>query len=65
MTNNANVPNAAKMTLSFIYDYLGRRIAKKVSSYNGSSYQVVSSNKFVYDDWNMTDELNGTNDAVI
>jgi RHS repeat-associated protein len=65
MTNNANVPNTAKLTLSFIYDYLGRRFGKTVSNFNGSAYQIALSNPFVYDSWNLVDELNATNNGVI
>jgi RHS repeat-associated protein len=67
MTNNANVPDAVKMTLSFSYDYLGRRIGKTVSKYNSatSSYQVSLQNTFVYDGWNLQAELNATNNAVV
>jgi RHS repeat-associated protein len=67
MTNNANVPDGAKMTLSFVYDYLGRRIRKTVSGYNSatSSYQAALQNTFVYDGWNLQAELNATNKALV
>src|SRR6267154_3801299 len=65
LSNNANVPDAAKMTLNFAYDYYGRRINKIVSNYVSGSFQLLSNTKFVYDGWNLVDELNGTNNAVI
>jgi RHS repeat-associated protein len=65
LSNNASVPSAAKMTLNFGYDYYGRRISKVVSNYVSGSYVVLSNTKFVYDGWNLLDELNGTNNAVI
>jgi RHS repeat-associated protein len=65
MTNNSNVPNGAKMTLNFGYDYHGRRISKLVSNYVSGSYQVATKLSFVYDGWNLQAELNGTNNAAI
>src|SRR5258708_10889830 len=64
MTANANVPTAALKKLDFGYDYRARRITKKVSSWTGSNYVAQSTNKFLYDDWNLITEVNNTN-AVI
>ncbi len=50
--------------LLFGYDYMGRRISKVVSNFNGSAWSVVSNLKFVYDGWNLMAELNGTNGLV-
>jgi RHS repeat-associated protein len=61
MTNNANVPSAARMRLDFIYDYQGRRVSK--ATVNGST--TNSWLRFVYDGWNLENELNGTNNAII
>ena len=65
LTNNSNVPDSAKMTLNFAYDHQGRRISKTVSNYNAGAYHSALQNTFVYDGWNIVDELNGTNNAVI
>jgi RHS repeat-associated protein len=47
------VPTAARKKLEFTYDVYGRRIQKKVSAWNGSSFVAQSTNKFVYDGWNL------------
>jgi RHS repeat-associated protein len=39
--------------IEFEYDYLGRRIQKTVSEWNGSFYAVTSDEKFLYDGWNL------------
>ncbi|MBL9169886.1 MAG: RHS repeat-associated core domain-containing protein [Verrucomicrobiales bacterium] len=53
----AVVPSAARKKLDFTYDVFGRRIQKKVSTWNGSAYVAVSTNKFVYDGWNLVATL--------
>lgn len=55
----AAAPVAAKLRLEFAYDYMGRRIQKKVYVWNvpTSSYQLQSTTKFVYDDWNLIAEM--------
>ncbi len=60
MEANSNVPNGAKLKLAFTYDSNWRRIQKVVSNYNGSAYVALSTNRFVYDGWNMVAQLNGT-----
>ena len=37
---------------------------KAVSTWNGSSYSLVLSNRFIYDGWNLLTELNATNNDV-
>jgi RHS repeat-associated protein len=37
----------------FAYDYMGRRIRKRVQTYNGSSWPETSDELFVYDGWNV------------
>ena len=37
--------------VEFKYDYLGRRIQKTVSRWNGSAHTLASNEKFLYDDW--------------
>ncbi|MGO8700066.1 MAG: hypothetical protein ACLQVY_20450 [Limisphaerales bacterium] len=44
MTSLSNAPSGSKMQLSFGYDYQGRRIAKMVSTNNGSAYVGESTN---------------------
>src|SRR6266511_3188392 len=57
----SSVPSGEKKKLDFTYDYQGRRIQKIVSTWNGNAYVAASTNKFVYDGWNLSAELNGTN----
>ncbi|MGB7925160.1 MAG: RHS repeat-associated core domain-containing protein, partial [Pyrinomonadaceae bacterium] len=66
MTALPNVPGAAKRKLEFAYDYMSRRIQKKVSVWNGAtaSYQLQSTFKYVYDGWNPVAELDGNNALV-
>lgn len=54
---SAGVP---KQKLEFEYDSAGRRIQKKVSNWNGAAYFVASDTRFLYDDWNLLAELNGS-----
>jgi RHS repeat-associated protein len=55
------VPIEAKQRLEFAYDYLARRIQKKVYSWNvgASSYQLQSTTNFVYEGWNLVAEIVG------
>jgi hypothetical protein len=64
MTGNATVPTAARLNLDFTYDYRGRRITKRVSTWNGSAYVSSYTNKFLYDGWNLIAELNQSNGVV-
>jgi len=61
MQGLSTVPSGAKKKLDFTYDYQGRRIQKIGSAWNGSAYVAQSTNKFVYDGWNLVAELNGSN----
>ncbi len=60
----SSVPSGAKKKLDFTYDFQGRRIQKIVSTWNGSAYMAASTNKFLYDGWNLLAELNSTNGVV-
>jgi RHS repeat-associated protein len=60
----SSVPSGAKKKLDFAYDYRGRRIQKIVSTWDGTAYVAASTNKFVYDGWNLVAELNGTNGLI-
>gem|GEM_PF-6710147 len=54
--------------LDFEYDYMGRRIRKKVWENTSGSGNPGSDLKFLYDGWNLIAELNGTTgagDAVV
>src|SRR6185369_1029756 len=57
----ASVPVEAKQRLEFTYDYLARRIQKKVYTWSvgASTYQLQSTTNFVYDGWNLVAEIDG------
>ncbi|MCP4107550.1 MAG: hypothetical protein GY749_18740 [Desulfobacteraceae bacterium] len=46
--------------VEFVYDYMGRRVKKTVSVWNGSWTQE-SEKLFVYDGWNMICEITSEN----
>ncbi len=52
MTNVSNIPTGNRVKLDFVYDYMGRRVQKVVSTWNGSFGSPVT-NRFVYDGWNL------------
>jgi RHS repeat-associated protein len=54
-----------KQRLEFAYDAAGRRIQKKVSTWNGSVYVFASDTRFLYDGWNLLAELNGLNGLAV
>jgi len=53
LTARSNVPDSAKRKVDFVYDSQGRRVQKVTSTWNGSAYVAQSTNKFVYDGWNL------------
>jgi RHS repeat-associated protein len=59
-------PVSAKLRLEFAYDYMGRRIQKKVYTWNvgSGSYLLQSTTKFVYDGWNLIAEIDGANNLT-
>jgi RHS repeat-associated protein len=61
MTSLTNTVTGSKFKLDFMYDYLGRRLQKVVSTNNGNAYVGQYTNRFIYDDWNVIAILNYTN----
>lgn len=55
-TAEAVAAGTPKERLSFAYDYLGRRIGKRVDSWNGSSFIRHHNIHFAYDGWNLIAE---------
>lgn len=53
MTNITGVADSNRLRLEFVYDYLGRRTAKTVKSWNGSAFATSAATLFVYDGWNL------------
>jgi RHS repeat-associated protein len=51
----AGVP---RQKLEFSYDVQGRRIAKKVSNWNGAAYTIATETRYIYDGWNLLAEMN-------
>jgi len=52
-----------KQKIDFIYDYMGRRINKKVYSWTGS-WTLGFERRFVYDGWNLIAEYDGSNNLL-
>jgi RHS repeat-associated protein len=53
MTNIASVANSNRLRLEFAYDFQRRRVSKLVKAWNGSVFVPQSTNRFVYDGWNL------------
>jgi RHS repeat-associated protein len=58
MTNIGYVPASQRKKLEFVYDFMGRRVQKVVSAWNGSAFTNGPTTKFVYDGWNLLATLN-------
>ncbi len=58
MTNVSGIANSNRFQLQFAYDYMGRRVSKQVSAWNGSAFSPQSTNRFVYDGWNLLAVIN-------
>ena len=43
--------------VEYVYDYMGRRAAKKDFTYSSGSWSLTSSSTFVYDGWNLVKEI--------
>src|SRR5436190_955129 len=54
-------PFATRKSVSLAYDDNGRRIQKIVNEGSTSVYISQSTNRFVYDGWNLVNILDGTN----
>jgi RHS repeat-associated protein len=64
LVSPSTVPTAAKRKIDCVYDWSGRRIQKIVSTNNGSAYVPVSTNRFVYNGWNLVGILDGGNNLL-
>lgn len=45
--------------VEFVYDYMGRRVQKKVYTYSTDSWLLTSDTLFLFDGWNMIQEIDG------
>ncbi len=61
---SSNVLDGAKKKLDFVYDWHGRRRSKVVSTWSGSAFNPTSTNRFVYDDWNLVADMDATNNLI-
>ncbi|MBI2437570.1 MAG: RHS repeat-associated core domain-containing protein [Lentisphaerae bacterium] len=55
-----NLPSSVpRVKLEFAYDYMSRRVGKKVYAWNATSneFQLSSISSFLYDSWNMIQEI--------
>ncbi|MBN1187106.1 MAG: RHS repeat-associated core domain-containing protein [Bacteroidales bacterium] len=52
-------PAEGDKKVEMLYDYMGRRIQKQVYTYVADTWTLANDNLFVYDDWNMIQELDG------
>jgi RHS repeat-associated protein len=60
----SGIPTGAKFKVDFVYDPQGRRIQKLVSTNNGSLYYPLSTNRFLYDGWNLVASVNPASSLV-
>ncbi|MDD4347947.1 MAG: RHS repeat-associated core domain-containing protein [Opitutales bacterium] len=51
------VPTEGSQRLEFKYDYIGRRVSKQVWTHTGGSWTDESTTAFVYDGWNLIEEV--------
>ena len=59
MTNNVQgIAYSNVLRLDFTYDYMGRRVQKVVSSWNGTGFTPQTTSLFVYDGWNLLAVVN-------
>jgi RHS repeat-associated protein len=58
-TSLASTPAASRRKVDCTYDYVGRRIQKIVSAWNGTAYVPQYTNRLVYDGWNLIAVLDG------
>jgi len=56
--------SAPRMKSEFLYDGMGRRVEKRVSTYTNDRWQVTSDHTFVYDGWNLISERTVTYPGV-
>ena len=64
MESISTVPVAAKTKLTFAYDWQGRRIEKKVYTWDAGTNAcdtLATDTRFVYDSWNLIAEMDATN----
>ena len=63
-TARTDVPEGGKRKLEFVYDFQGRRVQKVVHDWNGSGYSAQTTNRFIYDGWNLLATLDGQSNLL-
>ena len=53
---NPQSPVDGDTKVDFVYDYMGRRVQKKVYSYISDLWSLTSDTLFIYDGWNLIEE---------
>lgn len=61
MEAKQSFPGKPRLKLEFQYDYMGRRVSKKLFQHNGSTFAQTKHTRFVYNGWNLIAELDGAN----
>jgi RHS repeat-associated protein len=64
MTNVSGVPDTMRKRVEYQYDYLGRRISKTVSTWNGAAFASPTVTRFIYDDWKLIAEVDANGNAL-
>ncbi|WP_339132906.1 MAG: RHS repeat-associated core domain-containing protein [Candidatus Electrothrix sp. GW3-4] len=59
ITITPKTPAVGDEKLEFLYDYMGRRARKITTAWDGSTWQADETRFFVYDGWNLIEELDG------
>ncbi len=56
-------PITGDTKVTFLYDYMGRRVQKKVYTHSGG-WSLSSDTRYVYDGWNVVQELNASGQVL-
>ena len=59
ITITPKTPAVGDEQLEFLYDYMGRRVRKVTSTWDGATWQPADTTLFVYHGWNLIEELDG------
>ena len=65
MESSASVPLVDRKKLEFAYDYMGRRISKKVYAGSTGSWVLTKHERFVYDGYKLIEKLDALNNNAI
>jgi RHS repeat-associated protein len=56
----AGAQQTGDLKVQFRYDYLGRRVEKVVSTWNGSAWATTATTRYVWDGWRLLLEMNAS-----